>query len=268
MTEAWAGRRFDRARWRMFGGVQLYRWLNLDGQYFFGDAVFYDPVDPYPGRSYEGGFGVNLQPSGRLSQAFNYRRISFDHALTGEHVYDIDLIYSRTTYQFSRQFFVRGIGAVQQLPLPCPHRFSSPRPELVRARSSMPGTGRSSSGADSSMENRSSAKVYSRRASAACSSRRRTFTASQSYPRGFAPSDSPTRSLARRFAGALRRVARSQRSLAPWKWSVRFMRQRLVFSCVVSGFSLASAGLFDGPPLKIRTLRVHEFEPYTATACG
>ena len=94
----------------MFGGVQLYRWLNLDGQYFFGDAVFYDPVDPYPGTSYEGGFGVNLQPSGRLSQAFNYRRISFDHALTGEHVYDIDLIYSRTTYQFSRQFFVRGIA--------------------------------------------------------------------------------------------------------------------------------------------------------------
>ena len=108
--EAWAGRRFDRARWRMFGGVQLYRWLNLDGQYFFGDAVFYDPVDPYPGTSYEGSFGVNLQPSGRLSQAFNYRRISFDHALTGEHVYDIDLIYSRTTYQFSRQFFVRGIA--------------------------------------------------------------------------------------------------------------------------------------------------------------
>ena len=72
--EAWAGQRFDRARWRMFGGVQLYRWLNLEGQYFFGDGVFYDPVDPYLGRSYDGGFGVTLQPSGRLSQAFNYRR--------------------------------------------------------------------------------------------------------------------------------------------------------------------------------------------------
>ncbi len=107
--EAWAGQRFDRARWRMFGGVQLYRWLNVDGQFFFGDAVFYDPVDPYQGRSREGGLGVTLQPSGRLSQAFNYRRISFDRASTGEHVYDLDLIYSRTTYQFSRQFFVRGI---------------------------------------------------------------------------------------------------------------------------------------------------------------
>ena len=107
--EAWAGQRFDRARWRMLGGVQLYRWLSLEGNYFFGDGVFYDPVDPYLGRSYEGVVGITLQPSGRLSQALNYRRVSFDRASTGEHVYDIDLIYSRTTYQFSRQFYIRGI---------------------------------------------------------------------------------------------------------------------------------------------------------------
>jgi Domain of unknown function (DUF5916)/Carbohydrate family 9 binding domain-like len=108
--ESWAGRRFDRARWRMFGGVQLYRWLNIDGQYFFGDAVFYDPVDPYQGKSYDGRISFTLQPSGRLSQGFDYRRISFDRASTGEHVYDVDLVYSRTTYQFSRQFFVRAIA--------------------------------------------------------------------------------------------------------------------------------------------------------------
>jgi Domain of unknown function (DUF5916)/Carbohydrate family 9 binding domain-like len=108
--EAWAGQRFDRGRWRMFGGVQLYRWLNVDGQYFFGDAVFYDPVDPYQGRSIDGRIGFTLQPSGRLSQGLEYRRTSFDRASTGERVYDVDLIYSRTTYQFSRQFFVRAIA--------------------------------------------------------------------------------------------------------------------------------------------------------------
>ena len=107
--EAWAGQRFDRERWRMFGGVQLYRWLSLNGQFFVGDAVFYDPDDPYQGYSRDGGFGVTLQPSGRLSQGFDYHRVSFDKAETGEHVYDLDLIYSRTTYQFSRQFFIRGI---------------------------------------------------------------------------------------------------------------------------------------------------------------
>jgi Domain of unknown function (DUF5916)/Carbohydrate family 9 binding domain-like len=107
--EAWAGQRFDRGRWRLQGNVQLYRWLSVDGGYFFGDAVYYDEVDPFPGRSYDGRIGLTLQPSGRLSQALSYRRISFDRASTGEHVYDVDLIYSRTTYQFSREFFVRSI---------------------------------------------------------------------------------------------------------------------------------------------------------------
>jgi hypothetical protein len=107
--ETWAGRRFDRARHRLQGNVQLYRWLSLDGQSFFGDAVYYDSVDPFQGRSADHRIGVTLQPSGRFSQALSYRHITFDRASTGEHVYDLDLIYSRTTYQFSRQFFVRSI---------------------------------------------------------------------------------------------------------------------------------------------------------------
>jgi Domain of unknown function (DUF5916)/Carbohydrate family 9 binding domain-like len=107
--ETWAGERFDRARWRLQGSVQLYRWLSMDGQYFFGDAIYYDSVDPFQGRSYDGRVGVTLQPSGRLSQALSYRRVTFNRASTGESVYDLDLIYSRTTYQFSRQFFIRAI---------------------------------------------------------------------------------------------------------------------------------------------------------------
>jgi hypothetical protein len=107
--EAWAGQQFDRARWRVFGGVQLYRWLNVEGQYFFGDAVFYDPVDPYLGKIDDGRIGLTLQPSGRLSQGLEYRRIVFNRASSGEQVYDVDIINSRTTYQFSREFFIRAI---------------------------------------------------------------------------------------------------------------------------------------------------------------
>ena len=108
-VEAWAGSQFDRGNWRLQGSVQLYRWLSLDGQYLTGNAVFYDPEDPYQGVIDDARLGVTLQPGGRLSQAFTYRRQSFDRKATGEHVYDLDLIYSRTTYQFSREFFVRGI---------------------------------------------------------------------------------------------------------------------------------------------------------------
>ena len=71
--------------------------------------MFYDPTDPFQGHIQDGRLEITLQPSGRLSQALNYRRVSFDRESTGEHVYDLDIIYSRTTYQFTRQFFVRGI---------------------------------------------------------------------------------------------------------------------------------------------------------------
>jgi Domain of unknown function (DUF5916)/Carbohydrate family 9 binding domain-like len=107
--ENWAHQAFDRGNWRVQGNVQLYRWLHLEGQHMSGKAVFYDPDNPFQGESRDDRFSVTLQPNGRLSQAFSYRYITFDRADNGEHVYDLDLLYSRTTYQFSRQFFLRGI---------------------------------------------------------------------------------------------------------------------------------------------------------------
>ena len=73
------------------------------------ETVFYDPEEPFQGKTNDVRAGVTLQPSGRFSQALNYRHVAFDRADNGERVYDLDIIYSRTTYQFSRQFFVRGI---------------------------------------------------------------------------------------------------------------------------------------------------------------
>jgi len=108
--ETWAGRRFDRGNWRLQGNVQLYRWLSLDGQLLTGKAVFYDPDEPFQGESRSGQIGVTLQPGGRLSQALTFRRVAFDRASTGERVYDVDILFSRTTYQFSRQVFVRAIA--------------------------------------------------------------------------------------------------------------------------------------------------------------
>ena len=107
--ETWAGTRFDRGNWRAMGNVQLYRWLSLDGQLMTGNAVFYDPEEPFAGHIFDARVGVTLQPSGRLSQALSYRHVSFDRRSDGTPVYDLDILYSRTTYQFSRQLFVRAI---------------------------------------------------------------------------------------------------------------------------------------------------------------
>jgi hypothetical protein len=108
--ETWAGQRFDRGNWRILGSAQLYRWLSLDGRHFRGDAVYYDPEAPFQGLQRDSQIGATLQPGGRFSQALNYRRVVFDRKSTGERVYDLDIIYSRTTYQFSRQFYLRAIA--------------------------------------------------------------------------------------------------------------------------------------------------------------
>ena len=105
--ETWATRRFDRGRWRGLGEVQLFRWISLDGQFNQGRAVFYDPLNPFPGRSRDTEAGFTLQPNGRFNQRLSYRRVAFDREATGERVYTLDIVNSRTTYQFTRSFFVR-----------------------------------------------------------------------------------------------------------------------------------------------------------------
>jgi hypothetical protein len=105
----WRGERFERDGYRGFGNVQLYRWLQAGGHFFAGQAVFFDPADPFQGRSRNFGLNVTLQPSGRLSQEVGHERIAFDRALTGTRVFTVNIVNTKTTYQFTRALAVRGI---------------------------------------------------------------------------------------------------------------------------------------------------------------
>jgi hypothetical protein len=108
--EHWAGQRFTRGRPRAFGNVQLFHWLALDAGLSAGHAVFYDSTAPFQGRSFDYNAGMTLQPSGRLAQRIGYQRVAFDRAATRERVYTLDIINTRTTYQFTRALALRGIA--------------------------------------------------------------------------------------------------------------------------------------------------------------
>ena len=108
--EHWQGQHFDRGRLRAFGNVQLFRWLFLDGNVSGGRAVFYDPVDPFQGRSRTFSGTLRLQPNGRLMQSMGYNRVAFDHDTTGARVFTVNIVNARTTYQFTRAFSLRGIA--------------------------------------------------------------------------------------------------------------------------------------------------------------
>jgi hypothetical protein len=89
--------------------VQLVRWLSLDGNVSWGNAVFYAAVEPFQGHSRDLRGGFTVQPSGQFSQSLSVTRIVFDRAATGARVYSLDIVNAKTTYQFTRALSLRAI---------------------------------------------------------------------------------------------------------------------------------------------------------------
>ena len=107
--ERWQGERYPHSRPRIMGGAQLFRWMGLNGAIDWGAATFYDRTAPFAGWSRAASFDVSWQPTARVTQSIGYRRVDFRRADTRERVYDLDLVNTRTTFQFTKQFFLRGI---------------------------------------------------------------------------------------------------------------------------------------------------------------
>jgi hypothetical protein len=107
--EAWVGQIFHYGRIRLNGNAQLFRWLNVEGGARFGSAIYYDVDNPFLGNSTTYTFSGTFQPSAKLSQAIEYDRVVFNRASDGSHVYTVDIINTKTTYQFNQHFFVRAI---------------------------------------------------------------------------------------------------------------------------------------------------------------
>jgi FkbM family methyltransferase len=89
--------------------------MRLSGRFDTGPATFYDNVAPFAGWSRSTAFDVSWQPTPRLSQSIGYQRVDFRRADTRERVYDLDLVNTRTTFQFTKQFFFRAIAQYDSL---------------------------------------------------------------------------------------------------------------------------------------------------------
>ena len=107
--EPWAGQRFKARRWRIQSNAQVFRWLRFYANANAGYATFYDPVSPYQGRASDVSTGVTYQPSGRLSESVDFERVAFDRESTGERVYTVHIVNTKTAYQFTNHFFLRAI---------------------------------------------------------------------------------------------------------------------------------------------------------------
>jgi hypothetical protein len=107
-TEAWQGQQYDIGNdVFMFGRIQAVRWLSVFGGGGIGPAIYYDEVDPFQGRSFFSFYGLTFQPNQHLTQEIEGNTNWFDRESTGERVYDVTVLNSKTTYQFDNHFRIR-----------------------------------------------------------------------------------------------------------------------------------------------------------------
>jgi hypothetical protein len=107
--DAWVGREFPTSQLRLFAEAQIASWLYFNTRAQFGRGIFFDEVDPFSGdeRSYFA--EVRFQPTPRLSQSMTYDRVEFDRRSTGERVFTVNVLNTRTTFQVDRRLSVRAL---------------------------------------------------------------------------------------------------------------------------------------------------------------
>ena len=106
--EPWQGTRYDVGQdINFFGTMQVFDWLEFNAGSGIGPAIYYDPVDHFQGRSWFADIGVTFQPNQHLTQSLDANWVRFDRADTGERVFSVDILNSRTTYQFDKHFLIR-----------------------------------------------------------------------------------------------------------------------------------------------------------------
>jgi len=105
--ENWQGRDFDKDRIHVAGGIRLTNWLQLSGNFGWQEGIFYYAVPAFLGTGYFGAFDINFQPNDKF--ALNLNLTHSDLSRGDEELYDVNILYSKATYQFSKYFFLRAL---------------------------------------------------------------------------------------------------------------------------------------------------------------
>jgi len=113
LDEYWQIQTFPQHLWRIMANAQATNWLRFYTQVSQGKTIYYDPDNPYLGNDFSASLGFTLQPNTKVTQSFDYYHETFRHPSTKERVYFINILNSRTTYQFNKYFFLRAIFRYQ-----------------------------------------------------------------------------------------------------------------------------------------------------------
>jgi len=87
--------------------VRLNKWIKIGGVYSYGGGIYYEGNPAFKGSGNVGSCYVNLQPNRNINQYFAFAHSDLFKA--GEKIYNVNILYSKTTYQFNKYFFLRAV---------------------------------------------------------------------------------------------------------------------------------------------------------------
>jgi len=105
--ESWQEKIYDLNQFEVNGGIQLFNWLGIEGRLSRGESIYYDTFPSFKGKGYEGFLSLVFQPNKSINQRFSL--FHSDLSRDKEKLYDVNILYSWTTYQFNKYFFLRVI---------------------------------------------------------------------------------------------------------------------------------------------------------------
>jgi hypothetical protein len=107
--EAWKGIALNKNYFIALGYIQLFKWLILDGNAYFGEQIYYAGDPPFLGNERTVNVGITLEPITKLQVGLNYLYSNFKDKHNKQEIYSLDIYNLHTTYQFNKYFFMRGI---------------------------------------------------------------------------------------------------------------------------------------------------------------
>jgi hypothetical protein len=105
--EYWQDEAFDRHLWYANGGIRLTNWIKLSGGLGWRKSIYYYAVPAFMGTGLFGSFAINFQPSDKFTLDMELTHSDLSHG--GEKLFDVNIFYSKATYQFSKYFFLRAL---------------------------------------------------------------------------------------------------------------------------------------------------------------
>jgi hypothetical protein len=108
-NEVFAQQRFNRSALGFQGRSQLVKQLAVVFFFRHGKTIFYDSPSPYQGKSTRVNLGLVFQPTANINSQLDINFTDFYRNADGKKIYDYTILRNRTTFQFNRYLFVRGI---------------------------------------------------------------------------------------------------------------------------------------------------------------